>query len=598
MNKRIVSFIFIGISIFLLPLRVNAVPGCCSWHGGEAGCSGGRTLCSDGTVSSCPCDGTSSNYGGSGYSSNGNYYQSNDIGDKIEMFFAIAIIGGFIALAIYGNVSDARDKKKHEEENEERKREARKRQIEFKKAEMKRIGTNYTSENHFINKLNNAMLDNSVNDELINDGYLYKIQSSELFKKINLNNSPETYLIYKKIVDRLVERGNSIEYYYELLFSILENQALNIKFFRYLLDKNIIDDSYTYSYNGMLVEKAIQINNKKAIELILEKDYLKGFNYTNLKVIYNTDIEVYNKILNDEKCRISQKSFEFEQIYKDNEKYMLAIYLKKGNINSNELNRVFKELININNVDLVEAFLDNCKTLYQLSQENLIFAYKNKNKAILTTLINRGFSKELFSSTTKQKKFEQYLYEDGEWFEVKKEPIKYDLDKQIAAYIRDNKYSEFVDAYQKLNFKEAQTKGETLLFLAIRYNRAEFVNYILKNGGSLDRLESYEETDGISPLEFAIYMNNYKIVEIIIKNDANVNYPDSEGYLPLDYACFMALNLKLCKFLIDNGAKASSEEIYNDIKEAIKYNEKYKLPYIYIHKISKLNEKYKKTRKR
>ena len=31
--------------------------GCCSWHGGVCGCSGGRALCCDGTLSpSCGCD--------------------------------------------------------------------------------------------------------------------------------------------------------------------------------------------------------------------------------------------------------------------------------------------------------------------------------------------------------------------------------------------------------------------------------------------------------------------------------------------------------------------------------------------------------------
>jgi len=30
--------------------------GCCSWHGGVCGCSGGRALCCDGTLSpSCSC---------------------------------------------------------------------------------------------------------------------------------------------------------------------------------------------------------------------------------------------------------------------------------------------------------------------------------------------------------------------------------------------------------------------------------------------------------------------------------------------------------------------------------------------------------------
>lgn len=45
------------IIIFLVPINVNAQRGCCSWHGGVAGCSeNGRQICADGTLSpSCTC---------------------------------------------------------------------------------------------------------------------------------------------------------------------------------------------------------------------------------------------------------------------------------------------------------------------------------------------------------------------------------------------------------------------------------------------------------------------------------------------------------------------------------------------------------------
>jgi hypothetical protein len=37
-------------------LRIVMGRGCCSWHGGECGCSGGRDVCCDGTLSpTCSC---------------------------------------------------------------------------------------------------------------------------------------------------------------------------------------------------------------------------------------------------------------------------------------------------------------------------------------------------------------------------------------------------------------------------------------------------------------------------------------------------------------------------------------------------------------
>lgn len=69
--KKVVVMIIMGVLLFL-PVTANAQRGCCSWHGGVAGCnSSGRTICADGTLSpSCTCSGgTSSGSSSSGSSS-------------------------------------------------------------------------------------------------------------------------------------------------------------------------------------------------------------------------------------------------------------------------------------------------------------------------------------------------------------------------------------------------------------------------------------------------------------------------------------------------------------------------------------------------
>lgn len=76
--KKAVTTLILGITL-LWPLGVDARRGCCSWHGGVAGCDSysGKYRCMDGTLSpSCYCeDGSSSNY--SGESKGGStYYQA------------------------------------------------------------------------------------------------------------------------------------------------------------------------------------------------------------------------------------------------------------------------------------------------------------------------------------------------------------------------------------------------------------------------------------------------------------------------------------------------------------------------------------------
>ncbi len=49
----LILFFFI---FFFTPQEISATSGCCSWHSGVCGCSGGRQLCCDGTLSpSCTC---------------------------------------------------------------------------------------------------------------------------------------------------------------------------------------------------------------------------------------------------------------------------------------------------------------------------------------------------------------------------------------------------------------------------------------------------------------------------------------------------------------------------------------------------------------
>ena len=57
MNKIVKYIIFALVLLISMPLKIYAGRGCCSWHGGVAGCtSRGRTICADGTLSpSCTC---------------------------------------------------------------------------------------------------------------------------------------------------------------------------------------------------------------------------------------------------------------------------------------------------------------------------------------------------------------------------------------------------------------------------------------------------------------------------------------------------------------------------------------------------------------
>ena len=82
MSIRKLGATFFVVTIIFIPVRINAGRGCCSHHGGTAGCTtSGRQICGDGSLSpSCGCtppavygctDSSASNYNASANQDNG-----------------------------------------------------------------------------------------------------------------------------------------------------------------------------------------------------------------------------------------------------------------------------------------------------------------------------------------------------------------------------------------------------------------------------------------------------------------------------------------------------------------------------------------------
>lgn len=590
-------YIFFLISVLIFPIKTEASPGCCSWHGGEAGCSGGKTVCSDGWVSSCGCDGSSSS-SVSGNSSIQKYNELQERWEKIEAFFWITLIVGFIVLGIYGNISEEKKKKEKQKKEIE---EIRKKQLEEKKAQMKKIGTKYSSETNFVNKINKEIESNNLSENIIDDGYLHNIEPNELFNKIKLNNTPETYSIYKRIIDKLVEKNKGAKYYFHLAVSILDKNELNIKFFKYLINKNVITDEFRDCYIGKLVEKAFILNNMNAIEILMQCNVKKGFDYNNLKILcQNNSDELLKNIINNENVTILTNTFILNDIYENRYLEIFEFYLNNHYLTSYDLDKIFKQLIELNDNSFMDLILkkysyknDNDSYIISsdLNQNNLMEAYKNKNISLIKKMIDYGFNKNLFSRLEEQEKFEKYLQNENDWFEVKEDN---DLSsKTLASFIRNNLYEDFVNKYELLNHSDIKTNGETLLFLAIRYNRVKFVEFMLKNNCNTERIKSGFETNGLSPLLYAIYKKRYKIVEVFIENGSNINYPDENGFTPLDYASMGVRDLKLSKILLEKGAKSFSNQIYDKIVEAINYKDMWLAPFQYIPIIVALEKKKK-----
>lgn len=103
MKKLVILFL---VFIFFMPCSVFARQGCCSWHGGVAGCGrNGRQLCNDGTYSpTCTCT-SSRNYTRKTIRNNTTQTSNDDDSenDSADTVFFVILIGIGCYL-IYHNV--------------------------------------------------------------------------------------------------------------------------------------------------------------------------------------------------------------------------------------------------------------------------------------------------------------------------------------------------------------------------------------------------------------------------------------------------------------------------------------------------------------
>ena len=473
MNKRIIGFLLIFIALFLtlLPLRVNAVPGCCSSHKGEAGCRGTRTVCGDGWVSPCPCDGTSSNYGGSG-SSSSNSYNSDDSG-----FWKIAALGFVIFVVIYICIKI----KQFSDPNLEKSVE------EFeKKQRFEKYGTVFKSYEAYINAFINKRYD-SIED-MINDSFFKRIREDDLYKL--LKKFYDDGEDYKYILDKLFELrkynydkekytiNNSVVDFSinKLLYNVSRTLAFADKQYheiiKYIIDKNYIGCNNESCYYGDLI-----------IAILINDEYIK-------------DLELADYILENLESKITIKKFGmvYNKILATNKKYLNKL-LKNSKINF-ELSVDDLKYI-LDKEELIDSFFENFD--YSSFDSESI-------KHCVVTLIKNGNLKLL----------KNYLCYPGQ-------PLNDDLIEIIIHHSVRNKNIEILNWILPLSKKENIDKiyndGHTHLLLAIRKNSIDIVKKLVEYGANVNAAGEFN----VLPIEYSFCQKRYTICRYLFKQKVEYN---------------------------------------------------------------------------
>jgi ankyrin repeat protein len=119
---------------------------------------------------------------------------------------------------------------------------------------------------------------------------------------------------------------------------------------------------------------------------------------------------------------------------------------------------------------------------------------------------------------------------------------------QFAAYCRNQKAIELFRKYiVQLNLFEASSLGEIEVIQAIILNDKSAINS--------------HSADGFTALGLACFFGHYKVVELLLSNNADPNIPSANSFkvTPLHSACAIS-NLEIAKLLIQNGSDVNARQ--------------------------------------
>ena len=110
--------------------------------------------------------------------------------------------------------------------------------------------------------------------------------------------------------------------------------------------------------------------------------------------------------------------------------------------------------------------------------------------------------------------------------------------------------------YAGISLDSRDKDGTPLLNIACRNQSAVMVEWLLKNGASVDPVS---EDRGYTPLMDAVWKGNLKIASILIERGADVNKMNKEGQTMIILAVG-ANRSDICRLLVENGADVDFED--------------------------------------
>ena len=356
----------------------------------------------------------------------------------------------------------------------------------------------------------------------------------------NLNYCIDDILIYRsplstalaqnkfQMADILIRYGADIGYKIEgkdIYEYLNDYQILNPQNLKYLLKKC----SYVKDITSNYISELLVQNNSQFLEIIFKHYIFNESCILNFLTLYKNKTPVsrehFNHIINKKKEKINFEDSFYEDAV-SNENYRLIDILYHHDTRSKQT------ILN----DIFYAFQSD-KQESESSEKTDTFIEKIRNKEICGS-IDEMFIDNLKNFDSKRNVVDKMI-SNHQIYELKIYLQENDLSPNYFQYDGNDLLNQAIDENGPLNY---------ITFLISKY---EHINYTVN--------------DYISPLYTALSNNNFKMADILLKSDADINYQLDDNDIIYTLNMNEKLNLKNLHYILDHGFVLSDSIITNYI---------------------------------
>jgi len=417
-----------------------------------------------------------------------------------------------------------------------------------------------------------------------------KVKISDKILNYIIERENEKIKINKSTIDSIIESNNST------LLDIILNYKIN----------TINDDIISYillsvckskkiEFLNILIRKGVDVNCKEkdthitplmALAITDKKLKIKGMN----KIIF----EMF-KLLLDAGADINSKDVEGKSAL------MYILSTKKATVKLIELLIRYGAYIN---------------SLCKSGKSPLIYACKGNNRYVLNFLLKSHADINVISKDGKPLLchatmngcmfLSQYLIENNLTKDINFVDKDYETPLMYAVKSKNVNLVQFLlengANVNYINNKDESALSKTMS-TRISKKMIAILEMLINYGADINKIYNITENNKLScskitPLIYAVGHKNLNLIELFIKNGANVNDKDTKGATPLYYAITHSQKIEIVEYLIDNGADVN--EIINDENEtvifsAIKY-EQYDIIKLLVDRGANVNHKNKQNK--